>query len=38
MNIPPSELWEMDGPELIFWIERLEEISKSEREAAKDDS
>lgn len=35
MNIPPSELWEMDGSELLFWLERLREITEAEREAAK---
>lgn len=35
MNIPPSELWEMDAGELVFWLDRLREISEAEREASK---
>lgn len=35
MTIPPSELWEMDGDELIFWFEQLRQISETEHEAAR---
>lgn len=36
MNITPSELWEMDWPEISFWLEGLLEISKAEHDAARE--
>ncbi len=37
MRFPPSELWEMDTDELLFWLERLRAICEAEKEAAKAD-
>ncbi len=37
MRFQPSELWEMDTEELLFWVEQLREISEAEKEAAEAD-
>jgi hypothetical protein len=33
MHVPPSELWEMDGEEFIFWFDRLKDITEQEHKA-----
>jgi len=27
-HFPPSELWDMDGEEIVFWIERAKELNR----------